>query len=456
MTTAATGGNDTAVVGGRYRLGPLLGAGGMADVYRATDHALDRAVAVKLLRPMSGGEEQRARFVSEARLLASLSHTGLVMVLDAGFDDERPFLVMQLVEGPTFAEVCGEGPCDPQRIESVGAQVAETLDFVHRQGIVHRDVKPGNILLGPGDTAKLADFGIARLIDGGGEHTRTGHAVGTIGYIAPEVVRGEPVTPAADVYSLGLVLLEALTGRREYVGSDLAAARERLSRPPVIDNDLPSYWPDLLRQMTALDPAQRPTPAEVAARLRSEPTGPIPTTRVLPTDPGTAPLLLGGPTTPPPPPRTPPPPPPPPPLADRAGESLAERAREAGRWVARRPAHERALAGVGVVLALLLVIAGVASGDPDPDRPEVPAGTPAELREPLTALHESASDQDDRLERIDAAIVGDRPGRARREIRALANDTTRALLDGEISGDRADAILRAARELLDRLRDRQP
>jgi hypothetical protein len=356
-------------------------------------------------------------------------------VLDAGFEDERPFLVMQLVEGPTLAEVCS-GPCDPRRVEAVGAQVAETLDFVHRRGIVHRDVKPGNILLGPDDTAKLADFGIARLVDGDSEHTRTGHAVGTIGYIAPELVRGEPVTPAADVYSLGLVLLEALTGRREYAGADLAAAQERLTRPPAIPDTLPSHWPDLLRQMTALDPARRPTPAEVAARLRSEPAGPIPATRTLP---------------------TPPTPPAPAPLPDRAGESVTQRARELGRWAAARPVHQRALAGVALALVSLLVVAGIASGDRAPERDDLPAGTPAELRGPLADLHEATTpDQDERLERVDAAITAERPGRARRAVRALADDTTRALMDGEISGDRAGEILRAARELLDRMEERRP
>ncbi len=450
MTTAATGGHETAVVGGRYRLGELLGAGGMADVYRATDEALGREVAVKLLRPMSGGQEQRARFVSEARLLAGLSHTGLVMVLDAGFESERPFLVMQLVEGPTLAQVCGAGPCDPRRIETFGAQVAETLDFVHGRGIVHRDVKPGNILIGPGDTAKLADFGIARLTEGGAELTRTGFALGTIGYISPEVVRGETVTGAADVYSLGLVLLEALTGHREYDGSDLAAARERLVRPPTIPDDLPSYWPALLREMTAPDPAQRPSAAEVAARVRSEPTGPIPTTQVLPTDPETAPLLRDRPTTPPP--SSPPPVPPAPPLADRAGESLAQHARTTARWLSARPVHQRALAGVGLALVVLLVVAGLASGGGDEQGPDVPADTPAELRGPLADLHDAAAQQVDGLERIDAAIVADRPRRAERAVRALVDDTTQALLDGEISADRADQILHAARELLERLR----
>ena len=247
MTTATTGGSETEVIGGRYRLGELLGAGGMADVHRATDEALHRQVAVKMLRPIAGGSEQRARFIAEARMLAGLSHTGLVTVLDAGFDAERPFLVMELVEGPNLAVVC-RSPCDSERVESVGAQVAETLDFVHSRGIVHRDVKPGNVLLGQSGHVKLADFGIARLVDQDSGFTRTGFAMGTVAYTSPEQVRGETVTGASDVYSFGLVLLEALTGRREFDGNDLVAAQARLLRPPRIKDDLPHNWPLLLRE----------------------------------------------------------------------------------------------------------------------------------------------------------------------------------------------------------------
>ena len=235
----------------------------MADVHRATDEALQREVAVKMLRPIAGGSKGRDRFIAEAQMLAGLSHTGLVTVLDAGFDAERPFLVMELVEGPTLAEVCAS-PCEPERVESVGAQVGETLAFVHSRGIVHRDVKPGNVLLGPGGQVKLADFGIARLVDQDSGFTRTGFAMGTVAYVSPEQVRGETVTGASDTYSLGLVLLEALTGKREFGGNDLDAAQARLLREPRISDDLPHNWPLLLREMTALDPADRPPPAQVA------------------------------------------------------------------------------------------------------------------------------------------------------------------------------------------------
>jgi serine/threonine protein kinase len=353
----------------------------MADVHRATDEALSRQVAVKLLRPLGGGSSERARFIAEARMLAGLSHSGLVTVLDAGFDAERPFLVMELVEGPNLAEVCS-GPCDPERVESVGAQVAEILDFVHRRGIVHRDVKPGNVLLGPNGQVKLADFGIARLVDQDSEFTRTGYAMGTVAYVSPEQVRGETATGASDIYSLGLVLLEALTGRREYDGGDLDAAQARLLREPRISDDLPGNWPLLLREMTSLDPADRPAPGQIAARIRSWHSGSIPATQALPTDPVTAPLLheaasQDSPSAS----RTP--------LADRAGESLSRRARAVGRSIARLSSQQRALIAVGAAILGLLIVATIAGGAGGTDGPDLPENTPAELRDPLADLHDA-------------------------------------------------------------------
>ena len=379
MTAASTGGTETELLGGRYRLGALLGAGGMADVHRATDEALQREVAVKMLRPIAGGSKGRDRFIAEARMLAGLSHSGLVTVLDAGFDAERPFLVMELVEGQTLAEVCA-GPCDPERVESVGTQVAETLAFVHSRGIVHRDVKPGNVLIGPAGKVKLADFGIARLVDQDSGFTRTGFAMGTVAYVSPEQVRGETVTGASDTYSLGLVLLEALTGKREYDGNDLDAAQARLLREPRIGDDLPHNWPLLLREMTALDPADRPSPAQVAERIRAWHSALIPATQALPTDPITTPLLQEN-------------SPPvasdglPLPLPDRAGESLSRRARELGRSIAQLSSQQRALIAVGAALLALLVIAAIAGGGSD--SPDLPGNTPAELRDPLADLHDA-------------------------------------------------------------------
>jgi eukaryotic-like serine/threonine-protein kinase len=381
VTTATTGGSETEVIGGRYRLGALLGAGGMADVHRATDEALHRQVAVKMLRPIAGGSEQRARFIAEARMLAGLSHTGLVTVLDAGFDAERPFLVMELVEGPNLAVVC-KSPCDSERVESIGAQVAETLDFVHSRGIVHRDVKPGNVLLGQSGHVKLADFGIARLVDQDSGFTRTGFAMGTVAYASPEQVRGETVTGASDVYSFGLVLLEALTGRREFDGNDLVAAQARLLRPPRIQDDLPHNWPLLLREMTALDVADRPTAAQVAARIRSWHTGPMPATQAMPMDAATTSLLQEA-------------EPPeistehPTPMSDRADQSQTRRAGSVGRSISRISSLQWALIAVGVAILGLLIIAGIFSGADSSGGPDLPGDTPTELRDPLADLHDA-------------------------------------------------------------------
>lgn len=270
MTALLGDATAPATVAGRYRLHHLLGAGGVADVHEATDTRLDRQVAVKLLRETTASETDRARFLSEAKLLARLSHPHLVRVLDAGIDQDRPFLVLELVRGSTLADALG-GPLPPARVAAIGSDIASALVDVHEAGVVHRDVKPGNVLLDEGGPAMLADFGIAKLVDDTSHHTRTGHVVGTIAYLAPEQVAGEPITTAVDVYSLGLVLLEALTGGRAYAGTSVEIALARLNRPPEIPAALPRRWRDLLAAMTARDPGDRPTAAEVVARLSGEP-----------------------------------------------------------------------------------------------------------------------------------------------------------------------------------------
>ncbi len=257
------------LAGGRYVLGPVLGRGGMADVRRATDTVLHRHVAVKVFRDdLDEVSAQRAR--AEMRTLASLTHPGLVAIHDAGTGPEvdgwaRPYLVMELVDGPTLAASCLDGSLSADRVRQIGTEIALALAHVHAQGVVHRDVKPANILLSPVG-AKLADFGIARIVDGA-RHTATGLTLGTAPYLAPEQVTGGPVGPPADIYALGLVLLECLTGRREYLGTDVETAVARLHRQPDVPSTLPAPLAGLLRSMTALDPAGRPTAAVVAVTL---------------------------------------------------------------------------------------------------------------------------------------------------------------------------------------------
>src|SRR5215210_5231829 len=191
--------NNLAVLAERYELADVLGRGGMADVYRARDRVLAREVAVKLLRDTTQNETDRLRFTAEARTLAGLNHAGIVMILDAGISTEQPFLVMELVEGLTLGQACAAELLTLDRAASIGVQLAEALAYAHDQRIIHRDVKPGNVLLGPDDRVKLADFGVARLIGGTVSHTKTGTTVGTAAYLSPEQVAGEEITPATDV-----------------------------------------------------------------------------------------------------------------------------------------------------------------------------------------------------------------------------------------------------------------
>ncbi len=258
----------TGVVDDRYALEGLVGRGGMADVYRATDNVLEREVAVKVLRDRSSSTADRDRFREEAQMLAALDHPNLVTVLDAGVSDDVPYLVMDLIDGKSLAPFCRGKSIPGHRVAHIGADLAAVLAYVHSRGIVHRDVKPSNILIGRDGIVRLADFGIARLLGDTSGHTGTGATIGTAAYIAPEQVRGEPVTPASDVYSLGLVLLEALTGRRAYTGGPMEAALARLDASPLIPSSLPPGWPALLTRMTDMDPERRPSAEEIVPVLR--------------------------------------------------------------------------------------------------------------------------------------------------------------------------------------------
>ncbi|MDP9183304.1 MAG: serine/threonine protein kinase [Actinomycetota bacterium] len=260
------------VLGERYELGELLGVGGVARVVRARDLVLHRDVAIKLFGPgidPSGPERERA----EMRTLASLSHPNLVPLHDAGTDHEhvppRAFLVMALVDGHSLAEQLRSGPLPETQVRSLGAQVADALACVHSSGVVHRDVKPANILIDRSGRPFLTDFGIARAV-GAAALTAVGDTVGTAAYLSPEQVRGQEAGPPTDVYALGLVLLEALTGAREYAGSTAETALARLTRPPRISESVPADLRELLAQMTAAEASARPSAEAVASRLATK------------------------------------------------------------------------------------------------------------------------------------------------------------------------------------------
>ena len=279
------------VLGGRYRLEELIGEGGMGSVWRATDSVLDRTVAVKVFWAAGAHETDAARRESEKRLLASMSHPSLVTLFDAHLStNDLSYLVMEHVEGGTLATLISTGPISRRDAAALGADLAEALHVVHRAGIIHRDVKPANILLRPPLTpdhsfhAVLADFGIAQVADAS-RVTAPGTAMGTAAYISPEQVRGSAPSPASDIYSLGLVLIEALAGRRAYASqTPIEAISVRLSTAPEVPGHWGYGWRSLLSAMTALDPDERPTALEVARRAREldqadaepDPTMPVP------------------------------------------------------------------------------------------------------------------------------------------------------------------------------------
>ncbi|MFQ6155704.1 protein kinase domain-containing protein [Micrococcus luteus] len=273
-------GSDPVLVGGRYRLLELAGSGAMATVHRARDEVLGRDVAVKTFRAHASDPRREERRRSEMQVLARLNHPSLVRLYDAGTDAQDDgthhvaYLVMEFVHGTDLRKRLASGPLTHDDVRQLGLDLAGALACVHSLGIVHRDIKPANILVpdpAPGrrQPAKLTDFGIARLTDAS-RLTVTNTTIGTANYLSPEQARGEKVGPASDIYSLGLVLLECLKGSMEFTGGAVEAAVARLLRSPRIPDDLGELWAPLLARMTARDPADRPTAAEVLGVLRGE------------------------------------------------------------------------------------------------------------------------------------------------------------------------------------------
>lgn len=254
---------------GRYRLQEQIAAGGMGEVWRGVDTVLERPVAVKLLHAEHACQaETVARFRREARHAGSVSHPAITSIHDYGEagPSHTPYLVMELVDGPSLEALLSAGPLDAARTMDVIAQAASGLDAAHMAGLVHRDVKPANLLLDRLGRVKITDFGIA-CIAGSGSDTAARMIVGTPAYLAPERVAGAPATPASDLYSLGVVAYECLAGHPPFTGAPLAVAVAHRDRPlPPLPDTVPAEVARLVAELTAKDPAARPGAGEVAAR----------------------------------------------------------------------------------------------------------------------------------------------------------------------------------------------
>jgi eukaryotic-like serine/threonine-protein kinase len=264
----------------RYRLDDRIALGGVGEVWQGTDLVLRRVVAVKLLRPEYAQDEDcLARFRAEGRHAALLSHPNIAQVYDCA--EQAPplpgFLVMELVDGQSLARLLAGGPLSPARTMGIVAQAARGLQAAHTAGLVHRDIKPGNLLIGRDDQVKITDFGIAQ-VPGSARLTRTGLLVGTAAYLAPERASGGPATPASDLYSLGVVAYECLTGQAPFDGEPLAVALAHLQQAmPPLPPPVPAAVAALVAELTAKDPSARPpSAADVSDRAERLRTGPPP------------------------------------------------------------------------------------------------------------------------------------------------------------------------------------
>lgn len=265
------------LVADRYRLDAAIGRGGMGEVWRATDEVLGRPVAVKLLLGDGSDPSAAARFRLEAQTAARLGHPHVVAVFDFGSWDGRFFLVMELVEGDSLAQLLEAGHLlGAERAAVVAAQAAAGLAAAHQQGIVHRDIKPGNLMLDATGSVKIGDFGIARFVDDPAAGlTMTGQIVGTSLYLAPERALGRTAGPASDVYALGCVLYQLLTGRPPFQGdSATALLYQHIDSAPVppshLGVDVPSAFEGYLLGLLAKQPEDRPTAQDVADWFRTD------------------------------------------------------------------------------------------------------------------------------------------------------------------------------------------
>ncbi|MGH9295862.1 MAG: serine/threonine-protein kinase, partial [Acidimicrobiales bacterium] len=351
----------------------MIGQGGMAEVYRGRDERLARPVALKvLLSSFAGDSELRARFEEEAKAAAMVSHPNIVAVYDAGEDEGRAFIVMELVPGETLAALVGRQPMDVGLVRRLGAGILDALAAAHASGLLHRDIKPANVLLGPDDTARVADFGIAKAAQASAADDRTivNAVLGTPMYLAPERARGSPATVRSDLWSVGVVLYEMLTGRRPFaaesaIASSLAAAEGRYTPLGELRPDAGTGLAAVIDRALRPDPGERfASAAEMAAALRSS--GTDTTARLAPMAQSPAgaetevlPLGASPPTT--------------VARAGAAGGTLATTVvGQDGEWPPRRPrSNGPLLLTLVVVVAIAAAVIGIAlaTSSPGPPRP---------------------------------------------------------------------------------------
>ncbi|MEU9233886.1 serine/threonine-protein kinase [Streptomyces subrutilus] len=360
------------LLGDRYRLQALIGSGGTADVYRGVDRVLKREVAVKVFRP--GADTVTAdRFCDEARILARLSHRSLVTVYDTGRQERGAYMVMELIPGTTLRTRLDAGPLAPAHVVRLGAEIASALDHVHAHGIIHRDIKPSNVMLSDTRSPVLADFGLSQAVDDD-SRGEPDALVGTLPYMAPEQLLGRGAGTASDVYALGLTLLEALTGVREYLGTPVEMGLAPLLRPPQVPERLPGALARLLRAMTEQDPRARPDAARIHLSLQAM--GAVPEPGALPTPPrapartGTAPDTHRAPSP-----------------RNRAASHVPGRRRHRS----RRRTTEAALMAASVTGAALLLVGATASPPASHgSRPTAPEAAASPSHQPVTPAPSAA------------------------------------------------------------------
>ncbi|MGC1210991.1 MAG: serine/threonine-protein kinase [Micromonospora sp.] len=366
---------------GRYQSEELLGSGGMGEVWRGRDLRLDRPVAIKVLSAAGLDEPMAAeRFDREARTAARLTHPHIVGVYDFGTEEDHSYLVMELVDGPTVSALIARGPLPLEQAVSIAVQTCDGIAAAHAAGVVHRDVKPGNLIVTPSGTVKICDFGIARLPQMAGENTITGPAtkLGTSSYMAPEQALGRPVDPRTDLYGLGCTLYAMLAGTPPFAGDPLSVLHQHVNDPPPPLRerrpDVPVALDALVAELLAKDPADRPTDArQVRDRLAALLTSPdslaaaalpvsadpvVPVEPPGPHDPGSDLGALG---------------------LSRDGGSVGATPPSGGRPAGQRRRAVLLVAAAVVGLALL-ALAAVALSAPDTDTPVAePSAPPVQL-----------------------------------------------------------------------------